>query len=112
PRAAAFHSDRLAALVADPGQWDQRPMVVGRLPLSEEEKSAFPQIDPSKLDPMEEFLRSDDADPMLRWRLIDRGLWVNGADSLYEYFAKLVEFEVSSVAANITCPTLVTRGKS
>ena len=82
PRAAAFESDRLAALWADPAAWDGRAMV-DRLPLSEDEKARFPDgVDPAKLGPMEEHLRSDQADPMLRWRLIQRGLWVHGKDTL------------------------------
>jgi pimeloyl-ACP methyl ester carboxylesterase len=108
PRAAAFHSDRLAALIADPGQWDQREMVVGGLPLSDGEKREFPEIDRSKIDRMEESLRAEGADPMTRWRLIDRGLWATGTATLFDFFARLVEFELSSVAGGISCPTLAT----
>jgi hypothetical protein len=39
PRAAAFEH-RIAALVADPGQWDQRGPVLAFLPLTEEQKAA------------------------------------------------------------------------
>jgi pimeloyl-ACP methyl ester carboxylesterase len=108
PRAAAFE-DRIAALVADPGQWDQRDNVVGRLPLSDEEKASFPNgVGPEKLRPMEEWLRGPDADPMLRWTLIQRGLWVNGQSSLFDYFADMCRYEISPVAGQISCPTLLT----
>jgi pimeloyl-ACP methyl ester carboxylesterase len=108
PRAAAFE-DRIAALVADPGQWDQRDNVVGRLPLSDEKKASFPDgVDPEKLRPMEEALRAQDADPMLRWTLIQRGLWVNGESNLFDYFADMCRYEISSVAGQIPCPTLLT----
>jgi pimeloyl-ACP methyl ester carboxylesterase len=107
PRAAAFEH-RIAALVADPGQWDQRDAVIPVLPLSEEEKQRFPDIDPESLQPMEEGLQSPEADPMLRWRLLQRGLWVNGVDTLYDYFVSMLDYELSSVANQISCPTLLT----
>ncbi len=108
PRAAGFDR-RIAVLWADPGQWDQRPMLMGRLPLSDEQKAAFPDgVDPHALDAMEEALRSPDADPFMRWVLLQRGLWVHGKDTLFDYLADAVRFEVSPVAGNIRCPTLVT----
>jgi pimeloyl-ACP methyl ester carboxylesterase len=107
PRAACFE-DRIAALWADPGQWDQRDAVLANLPLSDEEKARFPDVDRSKIAPVEEYVRGPDADPMLRWRLIQRGLWVHGKEELFDYFVELLAFEVSSAAANITCPTLLT----
>ena len=106
PRAACFE-DRIAALWADPGQWDQSAGVAN-LPLSDEDKSRFPDIEPSKLAPFEDFVRGPDADPMLRWRLIQRGLWVNDKETLFDYFVDMLRFEVSSAAANITCPALLT----
>jgi alpha-beta hydrolase superfamily lysophospholipase len=110
PRAAAFE-DRIAALWADPGQWDQRA-AVARLPLSDEDKARFPDVDPAKLQPMEDYLRGPDADPMLRWRLVQRGLWVHGKESLFDYFADMTRFELSPVAANIACPSLLTAAES
>lgn len=107
PRAAAFEH-RIAALVADPGQWNQRDAVIPALPLSDEEKQRFPDIDPESLRPMEEWLRGPEADPMLRWRLLRRGLWVNGVDNLFEYFASMLDYELSPVAGQISCPTLLT----
>lgn len=108
PRAAAFHSDRLAALVADPGLWDLRDQVMPNLPLTDEEKQQFPDIDRSKIDQIEQQLRGEGADPILRWRLIDRGMWVTGTETLFDFFARFCEFELSPVAGQITCPTLAT----
>jgi dienelactone hydrolase len=106
PRAAAFEH-RIAALVADPGQWDQRDAIIPALPLPDDQKARFPNIDPSALDPMEQWLRKE-ADPLLRWRLLQRGLWVHGCASLFEYFAAMLAYEISPVAAKIACPTVVT----
>ncbi len=108
PRAAGF-DHRIAVLWVDPGQWDQRPMILGRLPLSDEEKAAFPDgVDPHSLDAMEQSLRSPDADPFMRWVILQRGPWVHGKDSVFDYVADAVRFEVSPVAGNIRCPTLIT----
>lgn len=107
PRAAAGES-RFAALIADPGQWDPGPAMVSRLALSDDDKAAFPDIDPAKLAPMEDWLRSDDADPSLRWRLLDRAPWVHGADTLLGALAEFSKFELSSVAGRIECPALLT----
>ena len=95
PRAAAF-DDRIAVLWADPGQWNQREVVVDRLPLSDQESTSFPDgIDPARLAPIEAYLRSAEADPMLRWRLLQRGLWVHGKQTLSEYLAGMTHYELS-----------------
>ena len=53
PRAAA-HETRLAALIADPGQWDQPNSFIDRLPLSDAQKATFPDgVDATALDAME-----------------------------------------------------------
>jgi pimeloyl-ACP methyl ester carboxylesterase len=107
PRAAAFEH-RFAALVADPGQGDQRDAILPLLPLSDEQRAAFPNIDPKFLDGMAKALEGPDADPLLHWSLRQRGPWVHGVDTLFDYLKALVGFEVLSVAPQITCPTLLT----
>lgn len=109
PRAAATHADRLAALVADPGQWDQRDNVVTMLPLTDDEKAAFPNIDLTKLDPIGQWLDSPDADPVMKWRIVQRGFWVNGVPDFAGYAVELCKFVLSDRAANITCPTAITQ---
>ena len=83
PRAAAFEH-RIAALIADPGQGDQRDEIVPLLPLDAAEKAAFPDIDPHLLDGMAAFVAGPTADPMLRWKLVQRGQWVHGTDTLFD----------------------------
>lgn len=107
PRAAAFEH-RLAALVADPGQGDQRPGMARLLPLGDADKAAFPDIDPHLLDRMAAWLAGPEADPMLRWRLVQRGAWVHGTATLFETLKALAGFEVLAVAPRISCPTLLT----
>lgn len=112
PRAAA-HETRLAALIADPGQWDQRDGIIQRLPLSDEQKATFPDgVDQSALQPMQDWLAGPDGDPQLRWSLLQRGLWVNGQPTLYDLFAELCRYTLSDVAHAITCPTLLTQAEN
>jgi pimeloyl-ACP methyl ester carboxylesterase len=106
PRAAAFEH-RIAALVADPGQWDEGPALLARLPLTDEQKAAFPDIDPALLEPFEAWLKSPEAPAMLRWSLVQRGFWVNGVDSLYDYAVDMFRYEISSVVQDIACPTFI-----
>lgn len=108
PRAAA-HEHRLAALIADPGQWDQRDGFIDRLPLSPEQKATFPEgLDPHAFDPIEAVLAGPDGDPGLRWALLQRGLWVNGQPNLFALLADLTRYRLSDVAGQIDCPTLLT----
>src|SRR4029079_1160332 len=102
---------RIAALIADPGQWEEGPAIVARLPLTNEQKAAFPNIDPAVLEPFEAWLRSPDAPSMLRWSLLQRGLWVNGVDSIYAYAVDMMRYQLSPVAKNIACPTFLSQAK-
>ncbi|HEU5432679.1 MAG TPA: alpha/beta fold hydrolase [Thermomicrobiales bacterium] len=110
PRAAAFEH-RLAALIADPGQWDEGPAILARLPLTDAQKAAFPNIDAAALAPFEEWLKSPAAPAMLRWSLIQRGFWVNGVDSVYAYAVDLFRYQLSPVAKNIACPTFISKAE-
>jgi pimeloyl-ACP methyl ester carboxylesterase len=111
PRAAAFET-RLAALIADPGQWDQRDGIVAQLPLSDEGKATFPDgVDPHALDPMQEFLEGPDGNPSLRWSLLQRGRWVNDKPTLFDLLADLTRYRISDVAGQISCPTLLTQSE-
>ncbi|VVC77206.1 2,6-dihydropseudooxynicotine hydrolase [Aquicella siphonis] len=109
PRAAAFEH-RIAALVADPGVWDLGPAmnaVIQTLPLKPDDKANFPHIDPKVFTPIEQAIENNSADPVTRWRLLQRGKWVHHADSLFDYLRIMRDFEVSSVAKHIRCPALI-----
>jgi pimeloyl-ACP methyl ester carboxylesterase len=110
PRAACFEH-RIAALVADPGQWDERDAILPRLPLTDEQKAAFPDIDPALLDDMDAWLRSPEAPPMLRWSLVQRGFWVNGVSTMYEYAVDFSRYEISPYIANLACPAFITQAE-
>lgn len=95
---------RIAALVADPGQWDQLDPVRGRLPLPDELKEQLPDVDPAELDP---YLAPLAEDPALHWKFVQRGQWVHGVDSLGAYVVELGRYRLSDVVDQISCPTLV-----
>src|SRR5829696_5783831 len=107
PRAASGEH-RIAALVADPGEWDQRDLWVAALPISDEEKKRYPDLSPETLRSLEESLQGPDANPFLSWALLQRGLWVNGVDTLHDYFVSTLDYKLSTVADRISCPTLLT----
>ena len=97
-----------AALIADPGQWDQIAALLPLLPLDDRARASFPDIDPSLLDPFDAMLRRPNADPMLRWRLRDRGMLVHGVETLFDYLADLTRYVIWPVASGIRCPVLAT----
>jgi hypothetical protein len=39
---------------------------------------------------------------------LQRGLWVHGVDTLFDYLAEVGRYRISTVAAEISCPTLIT----
>lgn len=108
-RAACFEH-RIKALVADPGHWDQRANIVKMLPFSDEEKKKFPDIDPNLLKPYEEKIRAAEGS-FLYWKIIQRGFWVNDADSLYDYLKKMLDYEVSPYVKNLKCFAAITHSE-
>lgn len=61
------------------------------------------------LTPFKEWVRSPEAPAMLRWSIIQRGLWVNGVDSIDDDVVDMVRYELSPVAKNIVCPTFLSQ---
>jgi pimeloyl-ACP methyl ester carboxylesterase len=110
PRAACFEH-RIAALVADPGQYDEKDAILKRLPLTDEQKAAFPNIDPSSLDELQSYLESPEAPPMLRWTFLQRGYWVHGVDSVFAYAVEFAKYEISPYVKQINTPTFITQAE-
>jgi pimeloyl-ACP methyl ester carboxylesterase len=99
---------RVAALVADPGQWDLLDNIRTGLPLPQDLRDRLPRVDPAELD---EYLAPLADVPMLRWKLVQRGLWVHGLGSLGEYVVDSDRYRLSDVVGQISCPTLVAVGE-
>jgi len=87
PRAAAYEH-RIAALIADPGQWD-----------------AADSLNTSVINKISSLLNTDE---MLHWRIVQRGFWALNVNCLEDFFKSMENFKVSHIAQNIRCPTLIT----
>lgn len=105
-RAAAFER-RIAALVADPGQWDQAD-TVRSVPVAPEVLRDRMSTPPAGFERYEAWVRSDAVDPVLRWRMAQRAMWAHGAWTLFGLMKEIVRYEISPVVERITCPTLLT----
>lgn len=109
PRAASSEH-RLAALVADPGQWDMLDAIKGFMNALPESKLNNPEtLTDADLQPYTDQIMSDLS---LRWSFVQRGFWVHGVSSLKEYVQAFAEFKLSTVAGDIRCPTLITQAES
>jgi len=102
PRAASGEQ-RLAACLADPGQWDSLEALRTALPLPSEARERLPEIAPADLDALESQARLN---PYLEWTF-RRALWVHGLDSLADYLQIAGEYSLAGRAEQIRCPTLV-----
>lgn len=110
PRAASGDA-RIAACVADPGQWDigaSLTRMAPRLGLSEAEASDLTVLDDAALARM---LAVIEADRGLRWSIVQRGFWVNGVEDLRGFIAKSLACTLRDRVASIRCPILLTRAE-
>lgn len=107
PRAASGEP-RLAACIADPGQWDMLEAVKGmfaRFSVPQEIVDHLPDVDPEVLQPVFEAI---EASPQLTWTLKQRALWVHGLDSMMDWLRITPQYRLSDRADKIRCPTLIT----
>jgi len=93
---------RIAALITDPGQWDQLDGIRAALPPALANR--LPDVPAAELDSA---LLPIVANPMALWKIVQRGMWVHGLRSLGEYVLDFARYRVSDVAHQIRCPTLV-----
>jgi pimeloyl-ACP methyl ester carboxylesterase len=109
PRAASGEQ-RLAACIADPGQWDLLEAMRGYFTsLPKEALEDLPDVDPARLEPLMAHILSDAS---LRWAVVQRAFWVHGVESLADYLRIAKDYELSSVVDRIRCPTLVTQAEN
>lgn len=87
PQAAAYEH-RIAALIADPGQWD-----------------AADSLNTAMINKISSLLNIDE---MLHWRIVRRGFWALNVNCLEDFFKSMSNFKLSHIAQNIRCPTLIT----
>ena len=111
PRAASGEH-RLAAIIADPGQWDMLEAIkqtLSKLGISQEVVDRLPDVDEKDLEP---FFEAVDKSPQLTWSLKKRNLLVHGVDSIMDFIRLTPEYSLSDRVDEIRCPTLVTSAES
>ena len=110
PRAASGEH-RLAACVADPGQWSIadlfRPLAL-KLGASPATAANLGELEEPVLQQLEQFVM---ADPGLRWKIVQRGFWVHGVDNLRDYLRAIEPFTLDGRIEAIACPTLLTQAQ-
>lgn len=102
PRAASGEH-RLAACIADPGQWDMIEAlkgIFGGFGIPQEVVERLPAVEPQTLAP---FFEAVDKSPQLAWTLKQRGLWVHGVDSVMDWLRITPQYRLS-----VGCPTAST----
>jgi pimeloyl-ACP methyl ester carboxylesterase len=108
PRAAAFEH-RLAGIIADPGQLDVGGKFAGAMKLfglSDVAVAKLPELDP---DDEQRVMKVIEGDRSMRWKIVQRGFWTNGATGMSSWLAEMDKWKLDTEAvAAIKCPTLVT----
>lgn len=111
PRAASGDS-RIAACIADPGQWDLREGIVTflqRLGVSADQAAHPELLDDATLERTMEVIRGDRG---LRWAIEQRGFWVNGAADLRTFISRTMQYSIRDRVDDIRCPVLLTRAEN
>lgn len=112
PRVAAFEH-RLAAIIADPGQMDVGGKFTAAFPrmgLSPSAVARLPALDP---DDEQSIMGVINADRGLRWKIVQRGFWTNGASDLSSFLVEMARWKLEpKLVGEITCAALVTAAES
>ncbi|QDQ97536.1 alpha/beta hydrolase family protein [Tomitella fengzijianii] len=111
PRAASGEH-RLAACIADPGQWDIADAIRRFL-------AAFgvPDADTVDVTGLDEATLAHlsaaiDADREMRWQIVQRGYWTTGVPDLRGFLRALAGFTLKDRVGGIRCPTLLTAAEN
>ena len=111
PRAASGEP-RLAACIADPGQWailDSIRATAIRMGLPPAAAADLGSIDEGTLRLFEGVIMGNAGQ---RWKVVQRGFWANGVSSLRDYFKETERFTMKGRAEMIRCPTLLTAAEN
>ncbi len=112
PRGAAGEP-RIAALIADPGTWSIadgfRRVIIQKFGVPAEAAADLGALDQRLIDMMDAFVRSN---PVLNWKIVQRGFWTHGVDNLRAYLASAELFTMRGHAERIRCPTLITQAEN
>ncbi|HWL52224.1 MAG TPA: alpha/beta fold hydrolase [Chthoniobacteraceae bacterium] len=105
---AASGEPRIKACIADPGLGsiaDGLRGFLAKFGVPEEELADFSRIDDALLDQVSAFI---DSSRQLRWKIVQRGFWANGATDLRDYLRLIQDFTLEGREHLLQCPTLLT----
>jgi len=111
PRAASGEP-RLAACIADPGQWDIAESLRAfamRFGVSADDVADLDNLPAAAVEGMWNAIQSDQ---QLRWKIVQRGFWANDAENLREFISKSAQFTLKDRVGDIRCPTLLTAAEN
>jgi Alpha/beta hydrolase family len=107
PRGASGEH-RLAAVIADPGQWSVADSARGfaiKLGATAEQAAHLGRLDQKLIDQIMAVVKKN---KRLYWSIVSRGFWVNGSRNLQEFLAQTEEYTLEGRGGDIACPTLLT----
>lgn len=111
PRAATAER-RLAACVADPGQWDIGEAFQGfalKLGTSKEAVADLDKLEDKTIDAMWSAIQEDRE---LYWSIVQRGFWANDVSDLRAFIHRSMQFTLKDKVTEIRCPTLLTSAEN
>jgi alpha-beta hydrolase superfamily lysophospholipase len=111
PRAASGDA-RIAACIADPGQWDLGTMlekVMLQLGASAAEASGAQPFSQPVLEKAQALIERN---PALRWSILQRGFWANGVSDLRSFLDMTRQFSSRDRVGRIGCPVLLTQAEN
>ena len=111
PRAASG-DPRIAACIADPGQWDLGAMVAKTLLQFGASPAEASGAQPVRQPLLDQALAAIERNRALRWAIVQRGFWVNGVPDLRSFLDRMRQFTSRDRVARIGCPVLLTRAEN
>lgn len=109
---AATGEPRLAACIADPGLWSlasSARVFANRLGAGLAPDAGLSILDAGVLDTMFAIIQADRG---LRWKIVQRGFWANGATDLRDYLRRIEGFTLQGRIERIECPVLLTQAEN
>jgi pimeloyl-ACP methyl ester carboxylesterase len=111
PRAVSGEP-RIAACIADPGQWDVGRSLRGFAVHMGASPDAFADLNNLDDEFFDRMLEMINADRKLRWSILQRGFWVNGVNDLRSFIKAMTEFTLVDRVGQIRCPMLITMAEN
>jgi pimeloyl-ACP methyl ester carboxylesterase len=111
PRATSGEP-RLAACIADPGQWslaDSFRALAGAIGIPAGAVADLGALDEADI---QKVPRVIDGNRDLHWKIAQRGFWANGKATLRDYLAEVERYTMKGCAEAIRCPTLLTEAEN